>query len=88
MRDDIRVVEDLAKALDRDDFHVAARFLSEHGVYDSPGGHTRRCRQIVEVDRQSGEIVAIAHQHVDGEAERVNAFFAACGVARPRRDEA
>jgi len=38
MLDDIRVVEGLAQALDRDDFNAAARFLSDNCVYDSPGG--------------------------------------------------
>lgn len=144
VRDDIRIVEGLARALDRDDFATAAGFLSEHCVYDSPRKllrgreaiiesyraastwlrttfdevvyeseieragvsdtavaviymdrlrkgelwHTHRCRQIVKVDRRSAEIVAIAHRNLDGEAERLNAFFAACGVVRPTRDEA
>jgi hypothetical protein len=49
--------------------------------------HAHRCRQIVEVDARSGEIVAIAHRDIEGEAERLNAFFVACGVTRPSRDE-
>ncbi|PWB94717.1 hypothetical protein [Methylosinus sporium] len=49
--------------------------------------HTHKCRQTVDVDRRSGKVVAIAHGDFEGEAERLNAFFAACGVVRRARPE-
>lgn len=49
--------------------------------------HTHRCRQNCEVGSQSGEIVTITHRNIDGETERLDAFFAACGVTRPARDQ-
>jgi hypothetical protein len=49
--------------------------------------HTHNCRQTVDVDRRSGKVVAIAHGDLEGEAERLNAFFAACGIVRLARAE-
>lgn len=42
-----------------------------------------RCQQIIRAD-SNGQIMEIRHVNLPGEAEKVKAFNAACGVEKPR----
>jgi hypothetical protein len=43
--------------------------------------HIHRCRQVYSVGEQ-GRVVVIVHDDLPGEAEALQAFFEACGIAR------
>jgi hypothetical protein len=46
--------------------------------------HTHRCRQHLTVNDE-GRVSRIVHEEIAGEREKLDAFFAACGVERGRR---
>ncbi|HXY59264.1 MAG TPA: DUF4440 domain-containing protein [Methylocystis sp.] len=80
MPDGIEIVEALAKALDRDDFDAAGRFLAENCAYESPKGLVTGREAIIDAYRASSDWGRATFDEVvyESEIEPVGALDTNC----------